>query len=1593
MSGAGRPRRWRRRLLWLGVALVAARLLLALLLPWLLAFAARAGGLEFGCRAAQLSLTGLSLQLDDVVLRDPAAAAGSPPLLAAEEVVADLAAWQLLRGRLVVVDGALTGACVHVVRGADGALQLPAAWQSPVAAPPPAADREPAAAPEPLRFELPLQVDSLRVHDLRLVMTEAATASEREFTCDAAVVDLGRSDRPATLRAHLHGRDLVDRVELRATIALRGVDAAIDWQLTARGLRPPALPWLDDPQLPPVPHVLGADLTGDLRARVSGTNAPPTVSASLHLQVLVDEREQLVADLAAGPSAARGDAFDLPLALTVHGDDLVESLRLETRLAVTDEHTDLQGQLVMAGLTLRRLQPWLAAAGVALPANGLDLSVALQASHRADRLSLALADLTLGSGTDQLVLAKAALQDLRTAEDAVQIAAIEIDGPQLGITRRADGTFELLGARLSPPAAVTATNGPTPAPAAAASPFVWPRLALDTLRWTGTELRFQDHGLPEAPTLVAHLDLLGERLVIGRAAAPGSLTARFAVLGSLDELRADFELTPTADSLAVGCRVTGRGVTADSLSPWLARSGLVPQLQNGSLRAQLETTVRSADGAIGAELRASAVRFEDGDEVLFGLRRVEGTGIALAAQVDLGSWSVDEPYVAVHRQTDGSLRAFGLRLEPAPPAVTAPPAAAEPATATAAPTTALVRHGPLAMQRAVLRWIDAGAEPAADLSLGVDLRLEPQAAATGSATAFVAALRLDPGIGTLDLHGAWHRSAAGGRFDAELTGAHLRGSALQPLLPPGLACTLADGSLQARVAAAWQVAAGTSLDLRVERFALRDQGTELLALDELDLQLPTISADLVHVAVARTRGLRAVAATTPAGLQLPGLQIAPARPSPPPAATAAATTTAPEPTRLPTLRIDTLELVVERFEYRERSQLADGEPLVASARLSLAEPWATADDPEQTAPCRLVGEGVAVPLCRSLRVEASLAPFALAPTLEATLHATGIDTTALARVHPGLDGLLTGTCADATFTSTLHGRLDLRRRDPRRFDFGNPFGGELLIEGTDLRATGSEHSLLHIDEIALDLRAFDPRTGDVLLRSVEIEAPQFAVENGPDGLECLGLRFAPPPAQASATPVAPGPRAAPAVAGAPELAIDRLQIQGLALSLRDPSTEPPTVLPLRDCDCKILNLSTRALVEPRPIAFTATLHGGDVELERRVHRSSVLAGLIGSATEAIAGTADRFEAEARPLVDEITISGQLQVFPQPKGQVRTLVHALELPALRGLAKTGGVDLADGVFDFELDARLDGARGVDLRLRPKFTWLSLSEPPGGPISTYLKLPAPLDTVLFALRNDDDEHVLPLQFVVPGEGLSGGSVAAAAAESLVRLIADAIASAAFRVGGAVTGAVGLGGGADGTGLTASLDFAAGDPLATAGSLDPLLAAAADDPELVLVLAHELGQGDLDRAAELASPPAAVVHDTVTRLRATRAELEHERAELAERTAALFGAGRMQDAWGQHRRLQAVDERLGALVRTQEEALRMSFGEHERAARRRTRNAAVSLATARLEAVRHEVQQRSGPDLAQRVEWRPPRGIVTAGLPAGGRVLASLRRRAAR
>jgi hypothetical protein len=1575
---------WRRLLRWairLLVVAVAVRLLLALFLTQLIAFAAPWLGLQVQIRSAWLSLAGLSLRLQDVVAAD-AARPAAPPLLRAGEITLDLSARALLRGAFVVDVGAVAQAHAHLERDADGRLLLPSAWSAST----PVAVHQPDGASAISSLRLPFQARALRLHDVVVTFVDGAASPPRtdELTLDVAVRDLGDPQADANLAVRAHAPDAMDAGWLQATLHSDERTLRLRWQADLRDVRtarlaaavalPPALAKLTS---------LGATANGELRLALTAPGALDG-DGNATVRLLADGQERVVAEASFGPARANTTARTLPFALRLRAPGFVDELALaDAELDQRDDELGCRGSLRADGVTLGAARPWLAAHGLQWPDAGIRASAAFDVSLGAS-VTAALRDVRLQSGDQAITAPLVAVRDLRRDDEGLAIEAAELVGPVGAIARRADGGWSALGASFAP------TAGPAAAPTPTGAAPQRPAVRVGSLRWRGADLTFTDAtrsgetlrmpgadlALPDATrgagaTLrLADVDVHGDGLAFGVDAPPGRLHVRAMLADAVSSLELDATLAPGRDGIAAQATLAADGLTLRALQPWLAPLGLAPRWQGAALRLAAEARIGGADGETTVAARVGALRLVDGEQTLLQASDVAVEGLRVGRDgLVLGAWTLNSPDAAVAREPDGALVIAGVALStnprPQPTTAAANPTAA-PTPAPTTPAATPLQLPTVALADGVLRWRDGAA-----LERRIELAATVGAASPAADVPVRATLRAPGAVANCVIDGTVRLAQPAATLALAADG--IDGAGLADLLPPSLRCELRDGAFAGSLA--WTTGDGGALTVDATNVRVRDGADELLALPRLRLDVATADAEAAHVREFAVEGLRGTVRVDADGVGVAGFRTQPtARPVAAPAANGDAAADAD--VRVPRLRVDRATLGVERLTVA-RAGMA---PVEVAATATLA-PWDASTPDLLATPARWTVGVAAPPLLRDATVELAVAPFALQPTLDAVVRVAGADLTQLA---PG------GTVADAALAADVHARVNLRRRDPQRFAFGRPFGGEVAVEGFALRDAATGNVLAQADNLTAAVRAIDPRTGDVLLRSLTASGLAFDVTQTADGVQLPGLFVATTPATTT-----PGAATAPAgapTAPAPEFAVEHVSIQGLRTTYRDETTSPPTVAPIADAEIDLHGVTTRALAEPRPLAFDVSLRGGDVELERRVHAGNLLAGVVGSAARAVALQGNRHALERRPMFDEIALTGRLEFAPFLRGELRGNVAAFELMGLRGLAKRASIEIADGVVDQRVQVDLRGPDGIDVKSLQVFRWLSLTEPPGGPITTYLRLPMPLPSVLFLLRNEQEEQRVPIAIHLPARGVKTSDVVDAVAEAFAKVVADAVAGSARRAAGVVTGFFDFLWPARAL-PAAAVGFGPGDSTPTTMAIAAIADALAGDPQLEVLLAHELGSDDLPRVRALATPPATAVAAHVAELRRERTELEARRIALVADLDALYAAGRMPEARRGQEELLAHDERLGALERTLDEALALLANDTPRAARRRDEAAARALGQARLQAVATALR-RAVPGLdPERIVVRAPRGAPSGEPAVGGGVTATLRRRMAR
>lgn len=1281
-------------------------------------------------------------------------------------------------------------------------------------------------------------------------------------------------------------------------------------------------------------------------------------------------------------------------------------------------------------LSLAALEPYLSAAGLRadLDSGSGAATVTLDVDWRdaATRVDLRLAGARVDDGERTLFQwDRAALPAIELPLDGPpRLGRLEIEGLALPFARLESGAWTVAG---------IATAGEAPAEALTSA------LSLDSLtvdeRWNGERrsltvaARASVEGLVQQLAADGSIALDGDALSVAfdfdgsgvetRLAAPllaeAGLTAEFegaTLTGGLTldrDAQGRIDLTLAELAYARGEQVL-LGLGAADLRG-LDTGGASPRFDALTLRSPTAAVHRDGDGvwhalglrfapptAVGAAEQPPASTPEDGT--------VAATAPPIPADGEptpLDALPIPTLSIGAVLVSDGRIE---LRDELA--------AAANERTVDFAAELAPFETGPEASDFA-LRLSAAASDLAEGLELTVDGRLDPR----------------DTNVQV---------AARAGAIDA----AGLR-DFLPPTVAPATDSFALDSALALRLTSADD--GGLTVDANFERLELTDgAGAPLAAVGAARLRASRIDAarGAFLIDEVSTEGLVLdVAADDGGGLTIAGMRLTPA--SGPPADSAPTPSTeAADPTGTalserptpPTVRVEVLDLDFGRVTLRGGPLGAEGEPLVLGGGLrGVGALELCSAAPEELAPltleARLNADSAA------LAVDVALEPFADRPRLSADIAISGVRGDRIRAVAPGLmDRIDPDLLGEGQLSATVQAELDLRRRHPLAFDLRDGFGGLLEVVDIEWRDAVDDERFLGLAALRAELKAFRPGTGLVHLSSVEIQEPFLRARRTPEGLDILGLRLITADegpidggdeSSAEATEAAAagdgtaedstaedsnaedrtaqdsnvqdrtaegGAAADSPAAASGEFRLDQLLITGLDLEIVDESTEPATTIPLDQLDVEVRNFTTRAFEEPLPIRFSAYLGSGDVELPVPVKtKGGLIGGIASGLASAIVGGDEEVTLEARPLFQELGLSGQLALAPEPSGWVRTHAVGFELLGLRGLARGSGVELGAGTVDLGAQLRFPGDGSVKVDSTTIFTDLSVSEPPGGPISKWLKLPAPLDSVVFLLVDEGGELRLPVALTVGAGGVGAGTIAATVATALGSVIADAVASSPLRAASMLGGLVGLGGGEEEAAepTVVELAFPVGAAILEPDALAAVAAAAESlraDDALEVVVEHTVGRLDVERTEALVNPDPSACIELAERVTSQLSALRAERTEQAATARAALLAGSADDATAAAEALRATERQIGLAEAALDDLLSRLRPGDERRGPRRARAGALELAELRQTAV-VEALLAIDPELTERIDPRRARLDLEA---AGdtGQTLLTLRAR---
>lgn len=1391
----------------------------------------------------------------------------------------------------------------------------------------------------------------------------------------------------------------------------------------------------------------------DVALEFSDRAIEPRRDLSLELKSLV------VKDVVADP--ARPDealAFEAKAACP----GVFEELRVEGAAVPFAPRKTFEARVRSSGVAPRALDPYFAEAGLepvlergslrldlrgaveVRPDGALAAEVAIEDIAYADGEELAAADAVRVSGVE-----------VAPGGGATTIGAVEIVGPRLFARREASGEVRLLGLRTRPPTARGATGAAPPA-SAPEEPGPPPAIAIGRLVCREARLEFLDEAISPAHRIAvsdAGAELEGFRFGSAgpEGAKPATLRAWLAAPGLLEKLVAEGTLSADPTGGAVSLSVTGTGITAAAVAPYVSPAGAEPALAGGSLRARLDARVARAGGAMTGEFEISDVRWADGEERLLELDRFRLEGLeARPEKLRVASIAVEGPRAWLARDRGRRLRVAGFavsppRESPAPPpddSVPPPPTARPraPAPGTSAPTPA-VEVDRCALSGLEVRWRDEAFEAPIETAVLAETEIQGLSTARGAPPATVrAAVRIPDIAEGLRASGELAADPDDAALRLDLAAEGLRGEKVSPYLPSGIRCSLRDGraraKLEARLAAHPEGGKRAALVVSEVAYADGDSGPPFLALDLLRVLIERFDPEggLVSIEECSVSGFEARAEKTAEGaLAAMGFALEPSeepesagggageaqegqpsreveRPGKPAATeepAAEGREAAPAARRLarklPLITVKKLDGHLRRLAFRDASRPGAAEIALSDVRLRNPEPIGIlGDDPTSQPPARLTLAGSLDPIVRSFGAELALSPFAAEPALSAEFSAEGIRGDGIAEIAPELAERIDGSAlADGRFAARLGLTLSATRRGPAGFDLSREFGGAVEVKGVAFRNGPEGEVLAGFDALEVAGLRIDPKRGAVRIASVEIVKPRARLFRESDGLRALDILFKVPPgagaeesaqaAEGAAKPAAPSPDAEPrateagarAGRGGGEFSIGKFLVSGIDVRIEDRSADPPTVVPLQDLEFDLRGISSRLFEEERPVRFSLYVESGKVPL-REPLPGSLISGLFSDAAGVLtgAGAAER-ELEERPLFGDLTASGQLAFFPSLRGSVRLGLSAFELEGLRGSAAASGITLDSGMLDARLELDFEDG-SLDAFLRAIFTDLVVSEPPDGPIVRYLHLPAPLQTVVFALRNERGELDVPIGIRLERGGVTAGAIAETAISTFGALVAQAIARAPLRAAGAVTNVASMGGIVPwksllpfGLGAAAPeptpvpVSFEPGSTVPSAAelaALEPILRRIQSGEPLGLTLRHEFSARDLERAERIANPSRERCLDIISGVGRRKKEILVAREILAARARLAYETGSEGRAEEIRAEIARLDRELSYLEASFDRAYDLLRPGAERFAERRAREASLAIARERLDRVRDAIAEEF-PDMRERLTAMRP------------------------
>ena len=1259
----------------------------------------------------------------------------------------------------------------------------------------------------------------------------------------------------------------------------------------------------------------------------------------------------------------------------------IDNILLDGTAQLFSQTKTLDAKIEANGIAPQALEAYLKPIGIESLYQDGDFSCSLHSSFAGGgnlpyNISLMIQDMQLTDEQELWNLRKiqVAQAQLNLLIPEIIIGDVEISDQQLNVNRNQDGSIDVLGFRLKPEVVSQDTQGDVESPLlpsgrSASEPAVkrFPKIVVNHVIWHENQVHFSDQAVSPANNIQLadfgfeandiYLDFEGNNDAI----PPGQFRAWLNSPEVAETISLAGIINPISKQVSFNVDVDGLGIHTEMLSSYLRPMGIVPGIKDGIFHLGLQGDLVLGDQEIGLSTLIRDVTLHDAEVELAGIERIHVDALMMKpGDIQGNAITISNPRATISRDQQGTLHVAGIEFV----------ATESTSTKQKIQETTQFTLDHLQIDQGQLIWEDSAVQPMVKTTATLDATLDNLTWEKGTTPGNLeATVQIPDIVNQCVISGTLFASPQQPEAQLTVEASGIQGDLLSVYLPQNTEMVLKDGQFRTELNAKLypHPEGGNQARVSITNLDYREssQGEPLLKFDSalisctrLDPAIPIIAVEEISLA-----GLRADIQKSPSNeLQLLGLRFSSSEtPSPNPesstipvAATIPETSTSSQsprdlrnPSQLPLITIQNLDLHLQQIQWLDLTKPDSAAVTLDEFHIRNRNPIEMlGPDPESRLPIQIDIQGRIDPVMDDLTIMTESSLWITEPLIKIDLDGRGINSAGLLAVLPELVDQMEGSnLSDGRVKGKMQLSLKWDRRNALDFNFNQVFQAHLLVQDVKFTNAAEDKVWTGFQELQINAEKIDPVQKVIHLNKIELINPQGYIQKDENGYHLYNLVWKnASPEQDAPAQSGTGSNQLNLPAGdkefvpsqipkslKPEILIDLFNISGINFTYVDDTADPQMIIPLSGFDFELRDFTTRALYEPHPFRFDMNLYAGKITDPRLQHTSEA--------------------PKEYELFQEIMASGKISMQPKINGWVKANIDGLELMNFHGKAKQSGFELYEGVFDGKMDLRFDqdGTIAADAKL--SFTDLALAEPPDGPISRYLHLPAPLDTVIFILEDQSSAIQIPLNFKVRENKISGGEIFGVAVTAMASVIANAVISSPYRVAGAIGSLVTEEELDTEEKMTVEIEYGPGEITISGAQLakiESLIRHLADDKELTATLRHNMGGGDIRQAQLWANPSRQDSLLLVERLRQKRNEIIISRQAISTEARAAYATGDYSVSRDLTLRLRTLNRELGLNERALDTILELSRPRSEHLAQRRTREACISMGRARLESL---------------------------------------------